>query len=355
MLGTAAGGWRLAREAAKEGNSWVRLAWSVPASYGWRHTGVWDGWENLDGLEELEDLEELEGLEDLDALGELNKLEALENPDGLENPGAEGAGTSSGSGTAGDRTYREMECSPGNGGAIQDYEDTGIRTADVKKLKIEIGGARLYLLGSDSDTFGIKTEGKADYRCYEEGGTFYLEGNPDSLDFWEQHDGLDGECVYLYLPRKSVLKDAEIEVGGGLIEIDELSADKIDLSVGAGKVTAEILTCTSLDVETGAGEVLLNQVTARKAEVEIGMGRAFLQGSVSQEVDVDCDMGSAELVLSGKESDYNYKIDCEMGSIDVGGRTYSSLENTSKINNGAAAKCSLECSLGKISVMFTEE
>lgn len=120
-------------------------------------------------------------------------------------------------------------------------------------------------------------------------------------------------------------------------------------------MTAGSLECTSLDVEAGAGEVCLYQVSAQKADVEIGMGTAVLQGSVSREVSVDCGMGTAELTLSGKETDYNYEIDCDLGIIEVAGKDYSSLDRTSKVNNGAAGKCSLECSMGRISLMFTEE
>lgn len=319
-LGAWAGGWKLAKEAAEEEDSWVRFAWSIPAAYGWHSWGDWESFEDKEEWEDYEDYGEWEELEELERLEELGEAEAA-------------------------RANRQW--------AGQDYVDTGIRASQVKKMKIEIGGAMLYLLESENDSFGIKVDGEGDYEVYEDNGTLYLEGNRG--EDWEDWAlGIGEEQVCLYLPKGLALKKAEIEVGGGMMEIAALKADEVDMAVGAGKITARMLDCKKLDVEVGAGQVLLERVSAQKLDMEIGMGSAYVQGDMGQKIKVECGMGKAELALGGSETDYNYKISCDMGKINIGGKNYSSLAAESKVDNGAAVECELECSMGKIEVQFAQ-
>ncbi len=327
-IGYFTGGWRLANEIGRS-NGWARFAWAMPDHYSRWHWGSWTDWEDLEELEELEDLEELAELERLDDLEDMEKLGAVSD-------------------SAGDGNKGEIQLSlPG----ASDYEDTGIRAADVKELDVEIGGAVLYIQEAESDAFGMKTEGKGTYRCYEKNGKLHLEGNLDGK--WDQYINNE-ERVYLYLPKGMVFREADINMGGGVVEIASLSADEIDLSVGAGEIIVGELDCLELKVETGVGAVSLNEINVQKLEVETGLGSTYIKGSVSREIDMECGMGAIDLTLSGKASDYNYEICCAAGSINVDGRSYSGLAEDIRIDNKASAECSLECSMGEISLAFSE-
>ncbi len=340
VFGYFTGGWRLANEIGRS-SSWARLAWAIPGHYSRWHWGDWMDWEDLKELEEVEDLEKLEDLEELENLAKLDKLEELEDLEGIAESDA--ASNAAGGGNNGEISLSLPDAA--------DYEDTGIRAADVKDLDVEIGGAALYIQEAEGDTFGIKTEGKGTYRYYEKNGKFHLEGNRKEM--WDQYINKE-ERVYLYLPKGMVFREADIEMGGGVVEIASLSADEIDLSVGAGEIIVGELDGVELKVETGMGAVSLNKINVQKLDAETGLGSTYMKGSVSREIDMECGMGNIELILSGKVSDYNYEICCAVGSIDVDGRNYSGLAEDVRINNKAAAECSLECSMGEISLTFSE-
>lgn len=345
-LGAAAGGWRLARELGTN-NSLVWFAWEIPGKYGWWH---WYDWEDLDDWNDLDDLDDLTEVKGANAVqlhsGSGHEASAVENLHHESNVGSgvdisresEAGGNASGGNESGVSTNRN-------------YEDTGVRAADVKNLQIEIGGTALYLRESEDDWFGIRTEGKGTYRSYERDGTFYLEGNLDKR--WLKNGIGEDEKVYLYLPRGVVFHEAEITIGAGLMEIDVLSADEIDLMVGAGKITAEKLTCTDLDLETGAGETVLNDVTVQKLDIENGLGNTFVKGRVSYKIDAECGMGNVQLELAGSEKDFNYDIECAVGSIQIGSMSYHSLAEDVYVNNRAAGECSVDCSMGTVSIAFS--
>ena len=54
-----------------------------------------------------------------------------------------------------------------------------------------------------------------------------------------------------------------------------------------------------------------------------------------------------------KRQDYNYKIQCGAGSVNIDGDQYSSLGVERKIDNRAARSMELECGVGTIEVQFT--
>lgn len=330
-VGAAAGGWRLARELGTN-NSLVWFAWEIPGNYGWRHWFDWDDlddWDNLDDWDDLEDIKEANDLK-------IHSGSGHEMPAGGEVHHETAAGT-------------DVNISGGN--ISQTYEDTGVRAADVKNLQIEIGGAALYLYESEDDCFRIKTEGKGTYRSYEKNGTFHLEGNLDKK--WVRNGISNEEKVYLCLPKGIVFHEADIEIGAGWAEIDVLSADEISLSAGAGGINVKELTCTELEIDTGAGEVALYGVTAQQMDVENGLGNTYVQGIVSRKIDIECGMGNTDLVLTGSETDFNYDIECAMGSIDIGDRSYGALAESIYTNNKAPGECSVECSMGTVSISFS--
>lgn len=225
--------------------------------------------------------------------------------------------------------------------------DTGIDAGQVRKMKINIGGAGLCLLESGNNNFGVLIDGKADYRYYESKGVFYLEGGKKHLT------GNNNEKVYLYIPKGKNFDEVEINIGGGLISIGELDADEIEMNTGAGVIACDRIRCHDLSIEVGAGEAVLGGIEADEMDIEVGMGSVSVQGRINREIDASCGMGYISMELDNAETDFNYKIECAAGAIRVGDRSYGAMKSEIKVNNGASGECSLECSMGSIDVAFT--
>lgn len=131
--------------------------------------------------------------------------------------------------------------------------------------------------------------------------------------------------------------------------------EKMELCVSAGSLSLEgSFSTKELKVETGAGEVRTNaEITTEKLDVEVGTGEAEITGLTVREIDAECGIGSLKLGVRGEESDYNYSLECGIGSVSVNGRSYSGLGKEEDIRNaGAEGTISLECGIGEIELVF---
>lgn len=225
--------------------------------------------------------------------------------------------------------------------------DTGIAASQITDMKIDIGGASLCFMESENDNFGVKIDGKGEYKYYESGSVFYLEGKRDHII------GENNEKVYLYIPKGKTFNEVEINVGGGLISIEELDAQEVDMTAGAGLISCNRISCRELDIEVGAGEAILDGIEADKMDIEVGMGSVYMKGRITREIDAKCGMGFLGMELDNAETDFNYEVECAAGGITIGDKNYSALSNEVQVNNRASGECSLDCSMGSIEVAFT--
>lgn len=229
-----------------------------------------------------------------------------------------------------------------------EYKDTGIAGEEVTEMRIDIGGAALYLLEAEDNNFGFKKEGRLDYECYLERGTLHLESDSNRYRL----NNLTDEKVWLYVPAGMDFDRISINVGAGMAQAGELHADEIDLEIGAGMLVSDRIVCRSLDVESGAGKVTLNGIEATDMVLNVGAGHAYAQGSVSGDIDVECGVGAVEVALSEDFEHYNYKVECAAGTVKLGDKSYSAFAADKYIDNRAQAECSLECAMGTIKIDF---
>lgn len=144
--------------------------------------------------------------------------------------------------------------------------------------------------------------------------------------------------VIVSYPEGAQFAKMEIEVDAGTVELlDDLSVQELDVQVGAGTLE-----------NSGA-------LKAKKAEIEVGTGTVALQELTVSELNGECGLGSMELELTGKETDYNYKLECGIGAITIDDEDFAGIVGERKINNpGASGKIELECGMGSITVDFED-
>lgn len=234
-----------------------------------------------------------------------------------------------------------------------EYQDTGISASEVRDLKIEIGGAAVYLAESDNDNFGVRIDGEGKYQYAEKDGAFYIKNRGKGFHAWEQPFA-ENEKVYLYIPKGMRFQEAEIVIGGGMAQIEALEAEEVDLEVGAGVISSEMIKCRTMNVEVGAGNAVLNGIDTSKLGMEVGMGEASVWAVVTDGIKAECGMGQISLRLGGRETDYNYDLSCSAGDINLNGKSYEGLAKEKHIRNNAPAQCELECAMGSIEVIFEE-
>ena len=219
---------------------------------------------------------------------------------------------------------------------------------DATRLKIELGGCALEILNSQDGSTKVATENVGKFQAYQDGKELCIRATRKAKENAEN-------CkITLYLPEGYVWEEADIEVGAGYIEISQMYAKELELEVGAGKITAAAITAEKLSLSVGAGEIRMTDAQAANLEASVGMGNLNYQGTVSGSMEAECSMGNMTIQLTGKETDYDYEIECVAGSIYLGEKQYSGAVKEQTISNGTGRKADLECSMGNIKVSFTD-
>lgn len=134
--------------------------------------------------------------------------------------------------------------------------------------------------------------------------------------------------------------------------------DTVSLGVDMGTIDLECdLKVQELSVEVGAGEFSgYGNITAANCDLQVGAGTIDIDQIDVQKLNADCGAGEIDMVVTGKEKDYNYDLSCGMGEIDLENSEYSGLGIEKTISNeGAQKDMVLECGMGEIDVEFTGE
>lgn len=134
--------------------------------------------------------------------------------------------------------------------------------------------------------------------------------------------------------------------------------DTVSLGVDMGTIDLECdLKVQELSVEVGAGEFSgYGNITAAYCDLQVGAGTIDIDQIDVQKLNADCGAGEIDMVVTGKEKDYNYDLSCGMGEINLEDSEYSGLGIEKTISNeGAQKDMVLECGMGEIDVEFTGE
>ena len=134
--------------------------------------------------------------------------------------------------------------------------------------------------------------------------------------------------------------------------------DTVSLGVDMGTIDLECdLKVQELSGEVGAGEFSgYGNITAAYCDLQVGAGTIDIDQLDIQKLNADCSAGEIDMVVTGKEKDYNYDLSCGMGEINLEDSEYSGIGIEKNISNeGARKDMVLECGMGEIDVEFTGE
>lgn len=242
-------------------------------------------------------------------------------------------------------------------GEIKDYMTIGepgeIAAAGIKNLELTLGAGQFFVREKDvaDGVISITVQGVGDCDYYTDVDTLYVEG------FRGKHfmgEDLSKNQIIIDIPNGSRFDEVELTCGAGVAELDNITADELEIEVGAGEVSINFANVTKFSANVGAGRVETSDMTADKVDLEVGMGECFYHGKGLKELDAECSLGNMEIIVDGSEEDYNYEIECGAGNIDIGGRNISGLAAEKNIYNGAPGTIELSCNMGNITVSFQE-
>lgn len=200
----------------------------------------------------------------------------------------------------------------------------------IRRLELDVHYASVTIGTSEDDHISVKARNAGKYfkETVEDGDMLVLED--------ERPKGKATLELEILLPDR-VLEEMELDLGAAELTADRLQARQFSLDIGAGAGTIQSLLTSedaSLDIDVG--------------ELTIG----YFDGS---DLELDCGTGQLSITVAGEEQVYNYDLECGIGSIDIGGSSYSGLSSSHSVDNGAARTISADCGMGAISLRFAGE
>lgn len=204
---------------------------------------------------------------------------------------------------------------------------------DIHKIEISLRHGGLEIVESDTDEISVMLE--------KDTGWFQVSSENGTLQLTDQRTGTKARYdfeVTLKLPRGMELEKLEIENNAGVLELEDID-----------------LKAESVDISVDAGEAVLEYLHAEKFDIDVGAGTAEIRNLKAEKIEVDCGVGSIDLVLHGSEKDYDYKLECGLGNIEINREGYTSLGKEIKVDNQAGRKVSLNCGVGEIILQTVKE
>ena len=232
-------------------------------------------------------------------------------------------------------------------------ERTLIAEGDVTKLSLELGGCKFELADSATDEYYVEYRGKGKTQAYADKGTLYvkvLNGSNWNIADWNE-EANDSHMI-LYLPMNTCYEEIKAELGAGQMNLDNLSANTMEVEIGAGQVVANGLIAENLTLGVGAGDVVLEESILKELELEVGAGNCEIAGRIDGNVKANCAAGNIVVEVDGKESDFNYDMQCAVGKIQIEDTEYSGLSQEQELDHGALKEMELTCAAGNLEVTF---
>lgn len=156
----------------------------------------------------------------------------------------------------------------------------------------------------------------------------------------------------IYVPNDLVFDAVLVETGAGKINIDKLSAKRIDFELGAGTVDINNLDVQeSAKIEGGAGKISILNGSINNLDLDMGVGKLNLKSKITGSSDIETDVGSLDLDLIGIEDDYKISVEKGLGSINISG---NNIDNNSIYGTGLN-KINVEGGVGSINIDFINE
>lgn len=220
-----------------------------------------------------------------------------------------------------------------------DQDSQSFDISQISGLELEIGYGDIYVETDDTLDHEIRVSfghSNASFGYDIEDGKLKIKYRPHRADFWRgdySYYDYDDNQMRITLPTDFQFQKVDIELEAGMLHAQDIQADNMKLEAGAGGI----------------------QITGGKAgllSMEVKAGGISYDGSVGRKVKAECKAGDIEMRLDGQREDFNYNIECSLGTVEIDGKTWSGINIDSTYKNDGFKDMDLECKTGSILVEF---
>lgn len=174
------------------------------------------------------------------------------------------------------------------------------------------------------------------------------------------------EALFLtvYLPPQA-LEKLDIKLGVGDLYTGDLAVNDLDAEVGVGDLILDSLACDTLSLVSGVGDLSVKKLAvSSEAFLESGAGDITVDSYDGPKLDLESGAGDVYVTACGRESDYSYDLDCDLGDLyyPLPAETHHSehhekddSEHHLSVEHSTGRTMNLHCGVGDLTLHFTEE
>ncbi len=178
-------------------------------------------------------------------------------------------------------------------------------------LDVELGAGKVEIYYADVEKVEVEQEEAPGFRCYVEESTLHVEGGKK---FGVNYNNAK---IVIRIPQNYTFAEFELQVD--------------------------------------AGEAIVEGIVANEASIDVDAGKTTIKKMDAKEVNASADAGELYIEVVGKQEDYSYNLECDVGEIRVGKESYTGLGTEKKIKNPNAERfLEADCDVGKVQIDFTE-
>ena len=229
----------------------------------------------------------------------------------------------------------------------------------IRALELDVEAGTLVIKTTPEDACRVIVEhGRKGLRCEVKNGVLVIEEN-DSIYTLLDWSGDSTPRITVVLPEnlveENVLESVQVSIGAGQVEANGLAAQKLDIDVDAGNFHAVELTVSGrceIDVDAGDVNIRGGQIQGG-LNVDVDAGSVVYRGVLDCDWQVDCDAGSVEVALAESMADHNYRVEYNMGSVQIGSTEFEGMSDQAYLDNQAPHTAQIQCDVGQVKVSFS--
>lgn len=215
----------------------------------------------------------------------------------------------------------------------------------IENLEIDISAARFTFDTSNGDKIIVKSNIKK-LTAKEDGKTVKVKEKQRAFAVADSDAYID-----VTVPLDFVFKKVEIFGGAGMISINGLNSEKLDLDLGAGDTSIDRLKITKkADIDGGAGNLTFTRTEITELDLDLGVGYFNFHGVLNGNNDIS--FGVGESVFDFYDDKERYYFDVEKG---IGEIEYYGPEDFNFVRDGQDTTVKLEGGIGKITIRFFDK
>ena len=237
------------------------------------------------------------------------------------------------------------------------YTDMELEAFNTIDIDVEL--AEVHIIESETEHFGISFDliGEIDdYNFSVENGIVTLESKTSAKRFSINLFGntsTTADIIYISIPKGVQLVDINIDSDVGDVEIsipDGAKTMNITADVGAIHIDGGKYEYLNLSADVGDIDVKDVEVT-KVVEADAAVGKVSITGDLQCDMKVDADVGSVTIKTDCADELYRYRVEADMGDIDVFGNDKEGMGNSVEGNpEGAEYLIEVDAAIGSVKI-----